>query len=173
MKTKVLQLVLCLIFGSFFVLSSNAQVTNQADNNRGKEEEKSDSLRETMAKWKLKEEKKDFEELLKRGNEAEKLAEELSKNFQVTQKFTPEDAQKLERLEKLVKKIRTEVGAEDEDEDSDKPKDVVDAIKMLSENAENLVKELKKTTRHSISVVLVETSNTMLKLVKFLRFNRK
>jgi hypothetical protein len=173
MKTKVLQLVLCLTFTGFFAFSANAQINNQADNSRGREEEKSDSLKETMAKWKLREEKKDFEELLKRGTEAEKLAEELSSNFQETQKFTSEDAQKLERLEKLVKKIRSEVGAEDDDEDNDKPKDVVDAIKMLSENAENLVTELKKTTRHSISVVLVETSNTMLKLVKFLRFNRR
>jgi membrane-associated HD superfamily phosphohydrolase len=173
MKTKVLQLVLCLVCSSFLVLSSNAQITNQADNSRGKEEEKSDGIKETMAKWKIKAEKKDYEELLKRGDEAEKLAEELSKDFQTNNTLTAEDSQKLERLEKLVKKIRSEVGAEDDDSNDDTPKDLVDAIKMLSENAANLVGELKKTTRHSISVVLVESSNTLLKVVKFIRFNRR
>jgi membrane-associated HD superfamily phosphohydrolase len=173
MKTKVLQLVLCLVCGSFLVLSSTAQITNQADNSRGKEEEKSDGIKETMAKWKIKAEKKDYEELLKRGDEAEKLAEELSKDFQTNNTLTAEDSQKLERLEKLVKKIRSEVGAEDDDSNDDTPKDLVDAIKMLSENAANLVGELKKTTRHSISVVLVESSNTLLKVVKFIRFNRR
>jgi hypothetical protein len=172
MKTKVLQLVLCIFFGSFFVISSNAQITNQADNSRGKEEEKSDSLKETMAKWKLKAEKKDYEELLKRGDEAEKLVIELTDTYKKNKQLTKEDAPKLDKLEKLVKKIRSEVGAEDDGEEEDKPKDLVDAIKLLSENTANLVKELKKTTRHSISVVLVETSNTMLKLVKFIRFSR-
>lgn len=172
MKTKVLQLVLCIAFGTFFVLSSNAQITNQADNQRGKEEEKSEGLKETLAKWRLKEEKKEFEELLKRGDEAEKLVEELTKNYLANQRLTSGDAQKLEKLEKLVKKIRSEVGAEEDDDDVEKPKDVVDAIKLLSQNTENLVKELKKTTRHSISVVLVETSNAMLRLVKFIRFSR-
>jgi hypothetical protein len=173
MKTNVLQLVLGLILAVFFVISGNAQITNQADNSRGKEEEKSQGLQETMAKWKLKAEKKDYEELLKRGDEAEKLVTELTKTYQEKQTLTREDAQKLDKLEKLVKKIRTEVGAEDDNEpNDDKPKDLIDAIKMLSENTENLVKELKKTTRHSISVVLIETSNTMLKLVKFIRFNK-
>jgi membrane-associated HD superfamily phosphohydrolase len=173
MKTNVLQLVLGLILALFFVISGNAQITNQADNSRGKEEEKSQGLQETMAKWKIKAEKKDYEELLKRGDEAEKLVTELTKTYQEKQTLTREDAQKLDKLEKLVKKIRTEVGAEDDNEpNDDKPKDLVDAIKMLSENTEKLVKELKKTTRHSISVVLIETSNTMLKLVKFIRFNK-
>jgi membrane-associated HD superfamily phosphohydrolase len=172
MKTKILQLVLCLIFSCAFAISSNAQVTNQADNKGGKDDEKSEGFKETLAKWKIKEEKKEFDELLKRGDEAEKLIVELSKTYQETQKLSSEDFKKVERLEKLVKKIRSEVGAEDDDEADNSPKDVVDAIKMLSQNAENLVKELKKTTRHSISVVLVETSNAMLKLVRFIKFNR-
>ncbi len=173
MKTKFLQLVFALLSGSFLVLSGNAQITNQADNNRGKDDGKTDVFRETMAKWKLKEEKKDYEELLKRGNEAEKLVEELTKTYGETQKLSKADTVKLERLEKLVKKIRSEIGAEDDNEpDENAPKDLVDAIKLLSENAANLVSELKKSTRHSISVVLVETSNTLLRIVKFIRFNR-
>jgi predicted transcriptional regulator len=173
MKTKVLQLVLCLLCGGIFVIASCAQVTNQADNSRGKEDEKTDGLRETMAKWKLKAEKKDYEELLKRGDEAEKLVEELTKTYGETNQLTKADTVKLERLEKLVKKIRSEIGAEDDNEpDENKPKDLVDAIKLLGENAANLVGELKKSTRHSISVVLVETSNTLLRIVKFIRFNR-
>jgi membrane-associated HD superfamily phosphohydrolase len=172
MKTRFLQFALCLVFVGILVISDDAQITNQADNSRGKSEESTDTMKETMAKWKIKAEKKDFEELLKRGSEAEKLVVELSETYQKKQKFSTEDAQKLDRLEKLVKKIRTEVGAEDDDSDEEKPKDLIDAIKMLSENTESLVKELNQTTRHSISVVLVETSNTILKLVKFIRFHR-
>jgi membrane-associated HD superfamily phosphohydrolase len=172
MKTKILQIVLCLIFSCFFAISSNAQVNNQADNSRGKVEEKSEGLKETLAKWRIKAEKKEFDEMIQRGNEAGKLILELSKTYQENRKLSSEDIKKVERLEKLVKKIRSEVGAEDDDEINDSPKDVVDAIKMLGQNAENLVKELKKATRHSISVVLIETSNSMLKLVRFIKFNR-
>jgi hypothetical protein len=43
----------------------------------------------------------------------------------------------------------------------------------LQNNTVKLVDELRKTTRYSVSVVAVESSNLLLKVVRFLRFGKE
>ncbi|MBA3600943.1 MAG: hypothetical protein H0W45_06805 [Acidobacteria bacterium] len=50
---------------------------------------------------------------------------------------------------------------------------ILNALKALKSNTLTLVDELKKTSRYSISVIAVESSNALLKAVRFLRFNKK
>jgi hypothetical protein len=80
----------------------------------------------------------------------------------------------LDRLEKIVKKIRNELGGDDDKrvEIDDKPLSVVNALKALQNNAAMLVNELKKTTRYSVSVIAVESSNLLLRVVRFLRIGK-
>jgi hypothetical protein len=72
-----------------------------------------------------------------------------------------------------VKKIRNELGTNDNDEVEEKPLSVLGALKTLQTSTVKLVDELKKNTRYSISVIAVESSNALLNLVKFLRFRNK
>lgn len=159
--------ILIVIFSILFSATlCSAQRTEQKD-------EPSEGLKETLAKWRIKADKKEFEELQKKGIETEKLVEELATSFAETKRLTNEDSEKLVKLEKLVKKIRSEVGAENDDDDKEKlPKDLVDAFVSLQENTSKLLKELKKATRHSISAIAIETSNSLLKIVKFIRFRK-
>ena len=148
----------------------------------GKPQQKEDlpkNIKETMAKQRIEREKKDYEELLQRSEEAVKLSEELEKSFTSSNKLSTEDQKKLDRLEKLVKKIRTELGGDDdgEAEMSDKekvetPSTIGSALKTLQTNASQLFDELKKSTRYSVSVIAIQTSNVLLKLVKFIRFGK-
>jgi len=134
-------------------------------------------IKETLAKGRIDREKKDFAELLKRGEEAVKLSDELEKSFVQNNQLSSEDRKKLDRLEKLVKKIRQDIGGKDDEsadnfESKNHQSSMHTALKFLQTNTVKLVDELKKTSRHSISVVAVESSNLLLTIVRFLRFGK-
>lgn len=155
---------------SAFAFASEAQLPGEPQ----KDEERAKNVQEMLIKWRIKAEEKEFQELIKRGEEVEKLSFELAKSYSETQQLSPEDTKKLERLEKQIKKIRDRLGAEDEDEEiEEKPKDLIAAISYLQDKSSALAKELRKATRHSISVVAIESSNALLKVLKFIRFGRK
>jgi hypothetical protein len=143
-------------------------------------EELPKNIKETLAKQRIEQEKKDYEELLQRSEEAVKLSEELEKSFTDSNKLSSEDQKKLDRLEKLVKKIRSELGGDDDEneresvekEKPEKPSTLGSAFKTLQSNAAQLFSEIKKSTRYSVSVVAIQTSNALLKLVKFIRFGK-
>jgi hypothetical protein len=122
----------------------------------------------------IKQRQKEYSELLGNGEEAVKLSSELEKSFDKTESLAAEDQKKLERLEKLFKKIRGSLGGEEDDpaSDEDKPQTLKAAINALNEKASNLLDELKKSTRYSISVLAIQSSNVMIRLVKYIRFTR-
>ncbi len=124
--------------------------------------------------------KKEHDEMLKRGEKALELSEQLERAFSQNNTLSPQDMEKLEGLEKIVKKIRSDLGGDDDDDGgddqpeaarTDKPVDLVDGFKILQSNTVKLVNELKKTSRFSISAVAIQSSNSILKIVRFLRFS--
>ncbi len=166
-----------IFFIALFALASicvNAQIIDSSSpSGRPKEEDLPKSIKENLAKGRIEREKKDYEELLKRGEEAMQLSEDLEKSFAENNKLSSEDVKKLEKLEKLVKKIRTDLGADEEDtSDENNPSTLENAFKSLKENTGKLMSELKKSTRYTISVVAINSSNILLKVVKFLRFRK-
>jgi hypothetical protein len=136
-------------------------------------------LRETQEKMRIEQAKKEYEEMLDRGEQALKLSQELEKAFAQQPSLTRSDLEKLDDLEKLVKKIRGELGggngddADDSDQAEDtSPKTVADAVKSLQSVTGRLVDELKKTSRFGISAVAIQSSNSVLKIVHFLRVSK-
>jgi hypothetical protein len=67
------------------------------------------------ARLKLKAEEKEFRENLERAQEIETISNELLKSFETNKTFTAQDKKKLERLEKLVKRVRNASGGDDDD----------------------------------------------------------
>ena len=181
MARKTLHIIFaCLfIFGTF--LSVNAQISDASTPSGKPDPTKEDlpgGIKENLAKQRIKHEKKEFQELVARGEEAAKLGDELSKSWDTAQRFSPEDEKKLDRLEKLVKKIRSELGAESDGEnkdavETDKPSTLQIMVKNIKEDTANLLSEIKKISRFTVSVIAIESSNTLLKLVRFLRFKKK
>lgn len=181
-----------LFFSFAFVLLTAFAASAQADASTpgGRVAPKEDlpkSIQESLVKQRIEREKKDFQEMIERGEEALKLSEELEKSIAQNSKLSSQDQQKLERLEKIVKKIRKElVGDDDNDEFSagfketengetgavkeDKPLTVASAIKVLQTSAAKMVEELRKTTRFSISAMAIQSSNALLKIVRFVQF---
>ncbi|HEY8560635.1 MAG TPA: hypothetical protein VIL74_09690 [Pyrinomonadaceae bacterium] len=156
-----------------------SQIDASTPSGRPRREELPTNIKETLAKQRIEREKKDYDELLQRSEEAVKLSGELEKSFTDSNRLSSEDQKKLDRLEKLVKKIRSELGADDDgdaetidQEKPEKPSTIGSAFQTLQSSAAQLLDELKKSTRYSVSVVAIQTSNALLKLVKFIRFGK-
>ena len=131
------------------------------------------TLRERLLKMRIEENKKEFNKLVKRSEEASKLAAEIHLSFKKNEKLTSTDYKKLKRVNKLLKKIRRVLGAgRDKKNDKKTPVSISVAIKSLHKHSEVLFTEIKKTTRHSISALAIQSSNNVLKLVKFLRLKK-
>lgn len=140
-----------------------------------KEDDFPEGFRESLAKRRIKAEQEEFQELIDRGEEAVKISDEVYKSFEAKKNLTAEDSKKIERLEKVVKKIRQDLGAEDDGNDDDKiakPSSLQNTLTNIKETTTGLLSELKKTTRHSISVIAIQSSNSLLKLVRFAKFNK-
>ena len=139
------------------------------------------SFKEMLAKQKAARDKKDHEEMLARGEQAVKLADQLETAFSNNGSLSAEDKVRLASLEEVVEKIRKELGGEDDgpdgalqmmDADEPRPSTAEEAFRFLHSTTIKLVDELKKTTRFSISAIAIQSSNNVLKLVKFLRLRK-
>lgn len=163
------------------VLSVFALYAQNADNRTSPEkpeESQPKSVREMLKKMQIEQSKKEYDEMLDRGQQALKISEELERSFAQRSTLTPAEVEKLDEMERLVKKIRSELGGKDGDEPDDRlsddpdPNSVADGFKALQKFTGKLVDELKKTTRFSISAAAIQSSNAVLKVVRFLRLKK-
>ncbi len=136
------------------------------------------SVKEYLARQRAAKEKKDHEELLKRGDEVAAITSQLEAAFEKSNGLSQADRGKLASLEKLVTRIRKGLGGDDDDGDdavegnSESPSTLKEAFDSLKETTSKLVDELKKTTRFTVSAVAIQSSNSVLKIVRFLRLRR-
>lgn len=125
---------------------------------------------ELRAKRAIKMAEKDHEENLERAREIGELAKELQTNLKDKSTIDRDSAKKLERLEKLTKKIRSEAGGKDEEvKIVDRPTDITGAVNQLAESAESLSKAVQNTPRQVVSASMIGNANVLLELIKLLR----
>ena len=98
---------------------------------------------EIRAKREIKIAEKEHEENLKRAREIGDIGKQL-KDFQDGSALDRDCAKKIERLEKLTKKVRSEAGGDDEEITvSPRPTDLPSAIRQISEASETLSKDVQ------------------------------
>jgi len=125
---------------------------------------------EMRAKRLIKLAEKEHEENLKRAREISQLSQDLSNALKTRSTLGRDDTKKLERLEKLTKKIRDEAGGESDDvQIVNAPSDVSSAVTQIAENAELLSKDVQKTPRQIVSTTVIDRANVLLQLLKILR----
>lgn len=136
------------------------------------------SMQDMLAKQQAEKLKKNHEEMLKRGDEALKLSADLEKSFEAKSAFAPTDVEKLQALEKVVSRIRKDLGGDsDEDKEDDTetqqtPPNTRDAVTFLRSTTVKLVDELKKTSRFTISAIAIQSTNNVIRLARFLRLRK-
>lgn len=172
MTLKMFRLVFSLALIFTASLCVNAQIDAGTPDGKPRREEVPKGIKETLKKHEIERIKKEYEELLEQGEEAFKLSEEIEKSFEQNQRLSAADNEKLERLEKLLKKIRKKLGGDDDEAEEEKLSTFQTAIKRLKNTAGDLLDELKKTSRYSISALAIQSSNSLLKIVEFIKLRR-
>src|SRR5690349_10717256 len=137
--------------------------SNKEDHDRDNDVDFGSRETDARARLMLKAEKKAYEEHVARAKEASDLAAELKTSYGASNSFNAADEKKLERLEKLTKRIRNDVGGSEMDADpKDMPNTFGDAVCALADMAKGLYDEVEKTPRHVVSASLIEQANKLL-----------
>jgi len=144
--------------------STTPAKTESSDTNFGSPEN------EMRGKLLLKEEKKQYDENVARAREVSQLGSQVQESFAAKKLFNSDDGKKLERLEKLTRKIRNEAGGSESDaEVKDIPGELEAAVKRLAAVADELYKLVEKTPRHVVSAAVIDQANKLIGLVQRLR----
>jgi hypothetical protein len=125
--------------------------------------------REMRARLALSRDKKLYDENLARARETSEIASHLLDSYQAKQSFNSDDNRKLERMEKLTRRIRNEAGGTETDVEIEVPPVMETAMKRVAEMAEDLKKEVEKTPRHVISTAVIDQANKLIGLIQHLR----
>lgn len=110
------------------------------------------------------------EETLERADESARLGSELRSAYEQHRALGREELKKLERMEKLARKIRGQIGGSEGDEAlEDPPRALTDAFTRLAESSENLRQCVSKTSRHVVSTTIIERANELIELIRHIR----
>lgn len=125
---------------------------------------------EMRAKHAIKLAEKDHKQNLDRAREIAQIGKELRENLKGKSTLDRDSLKKIERLEKLTKKIRGEAGGQDEEVDIvDRPADISAAVMKIAEKTEALSKNVQNTPRQVVSASVIGEANVLLELIKMLR----
>ncbi|MEP6946833.1 MAG: hypothetical protein ABJA02_13010 [Acidobacteriota bacterium] len=179
MRLTLIRFIFISLIAAFACGSAAAQA---ADNGSlfGKPDDKDSpsGVRDMLKRMEIEKDKKEFAELQDRGKEAAELSDELQRSIDVHHgELTSEDRVKLDTLEKMVKRIRRDLGGSDDDtvdkDDVDaekKPASVNEGFASLRSETVKLNEELQKTSRFTVSTSAIRLSNVVLRLTRSLKF---
>lgn len=172
---KIIFVIFVCLASSSYAQSSLPPISSPAnqDDNVFNDPDMPKSMLETLQRQRLAKAKREHEEMLKRGETALKLAEQLSLSFEKNKSLTAAEIKKLNDLEKLVVRIRKDLGGSDNKAEEGIEKEdastIKEALGFLKKATADLFIELKKTSRYSISAAAIHTSNSIIRLARFLR----
>jgi hypothetical protein len=125
---------------------------------------------ELRAKREIKYAEKEHQENLTRAREASELGNALAAAFKENRSLGAADLKKLEKLEKITKKIRNEAGASDDEFELErKPQDLAEAVDGVAKVSTSLSQKVLKTPRRVVSTSIIEDSNVLLELIRIVR----
>jgi len=134
-------------------------------------------IQESLEKMRIQREKKEHLEMVERGEEALKLSQQLENAYAANGKLTDREFAKIAAVEKIVKKIREDLGGGDDGDKEEKentnkgPLSPGEAVKSLKATTVELFDQLKKTSRFTISAAAIQTSNAVIRIARFLRIS--
>lgn len=137
----------------------------------GSPDQTGNSMAEEMRiKREIKSAEKDHQQNLDRAKEASELGQALVGSFKKNNSLAREDLKKLEKLEKLAKRIRSEAGgSEDEVSLEKKPSDLQEAMNCVGEVSASLNEKVQETPRQVVSATIIDKANVLLELIRVVR----
>jgi ribosome-binding protein aMBF1 (putative translation factor) len=142
---------------------------------KGASRSKSDTMtgspeQEMLARQNIKAAEKDYQENVERAREAAQLSTEIRDAFLHNKALNRTEQKKLERLEKITRKIRNEAGGSDGEVTlENQPTQIEPALTRLTEISDKLRKGVEKTPRQVISASVIERANEVLEIIRVIR----
>lgn len=169
----------CLLLASLLLLvcaaaaSAGAQISPRQHRDRDEDipgmGSPTDEMRYRAA---VKHDENSHRETIERAEEAANLGAEIRTLFERNKAVGRDDLKKLERVEKLARKIRSRAGASDDEEGLKSPPNSLGmAVARLAEVSDRLHKSVKKTSRFVVSAAAIELSNEVIELARYIRAN--
>ena len=125
---------------------------------------------EIIRRAEIKHEEASHQDMVDRADETAIIGEQLLNSFRKNKSLSKDDLKKLDRMEKLVRKIRGGAGGSDDDEPLDNPPQQLEkAVAKLAELSDQLNKSVQKTSRLVISAAVINSSNELIELIKHIR----
>ena len=153
-------------------LSADAQRRIPIDaSNVDKEEQQLSPMEEELrVKRQIEASDKAHKENVNRARNLVALSESVVSAYKANNHLSREDLKKLERAEKLVKRIRDEAGGSDPETDPDEhPKDMATALARLLELSDALKQKVEKTPKRVVSAAIIDEANVLLELIRIVR----
>lgn len=159
-----------LLFPALARTQTRPPAPSQMDPSTTRERPLSEMEEEMRAKQAIKFAEKEHQENLNRAKEIADIGKQLKAAASNTPLLSRDSEKKIERLEKLAKKIRGEAGGDDQEvELPHRPANLTSALTRVGEAAETLSKDVKNTPRQVVSASVIENANVLLELIKLLR----
>ena len=125
---------------------------------------------EIRAKREIKLAEKEYQENLNRAREISQLSKELQEGLKNKSLLQHDDVKKVDRLEKLTKKVRGEAGGEDGEINLVNRPVALDAtLTRICEVTDSLSKDVQNTPRQVVSAAVIDNANVLLELIRILR----
>ncbi|HZE72345.1 MAG TPA: hypothetical protein VE135_22775 [Pyrinomonadaceae bacterium] len=125
---------------------------------------------ELRKKREIKFAEKEHRENVARADEITELGKGLTTSFKQKNSLDREDVKRLERLEKLTRKIRNEAGGEDGEVTLENPPtDLNSGVCRIGEVAASVGEKVKQTPRQVISAAVIDEANVLLELIRRVR----
>lgn len=125
---------------------------------------------EMLRRAEIRHEEENHKEMVERADQAATLGDEILASYRKNNSLTRDDLKRLERLEKLARKIRGGAGGSDDDEKlRDPPGMIGGAVRRLAELSVDLKKSVSRTSRLVISAAVIERSNDVIELIRHIR----
>jgi hypothetical protein len=125
---------------------------------------------EIIRRAEIKHEEESHKEMIERADETALIGEQLLNSFHKSKSLSKDDFKKLERMEKLARKIRGSTGGSDDEAPLENPPQQMDkALARLAEVSDQLNKSVHKTSRLVISAAVINSSNELIELIKHIR----
>ena len=113
---------------------------------------------------------KAHKENVERARDLASLGASLDEAFKEKKYLDSADIKKLEKAEKLAKRLREAAGGEEDDVESGKPPaDLGVAMCRLSELAASLKDRVEKTPKRVVSAAIIDETNVLLELIRTIR----
>ncbi|MGA9998316.1 MAG: hypothetical protein WBP93_23080 [Pyrinomonadaceae bacterium] len=175
---RALPLIAIILFCSLWVKAQSSSA-NSTDSSMPADKSSSPStpdamfgtpIQEMLKRRELRYAEKEYRENLERAREAARLGTELRANYASNKHLGPDDLKKLERLEKITRRIRSEAGgSEGEVTLKEVPQKLETALAQAADISEAMHKGVEKTPRLVISTFVIERANELLEIIRYVR----